>query len=110
LHGSRSALHGRLQSRSLRRPRLEHLLVERAPEPHPRPHLRHVLLEPALHRASTAFNRTGSPMRSRTSSSTDWMSVAPLLSASYAKMGTPSLEACANLVHCRMTCLSRKSG
>ena len=67
--------------------RLAERIVDRLPEPHPRPQLGDVLLEAALHRvASTApaasLSFTGSPMRARTSSSTDWMSCAPLLSAS----------------------------
>ena len=90
--------------------RLRHLLVQRAAHPDPGAHLGDVLLETALHALSTALRRTGAPMRAWTSSSTAWMSCAPLLSESYAKMGMPSLEACANLVHWRITCLSKKSG
>src|SRR6202022_1229636 len=91
--------------------RLRDLLVERAAQPHAGTELGDVLLEAALHLApcagSASLSFTGSPMRPGTSSITAWMSSAPLLSASYAKMGTPSLEACANFVHWRITCLSR---
>src|SRR5438128_922864 len=90
--------------------RLRHLLVQGTAHPDPGADLGDVLLETALHALSTALRRTGAPMRAWTSSSTAWMSCAPLLSESYAKIGMPSLDACANLVHCRITCLSRKSG
>ena len=62
--------------------RLLELLIQRVAQANARPDLGDVFLEAALHALSTALSRTGAPMRSRTSSSTAWMSVAPLLSAS----------------------------
>jgi len=61
--------------------RLGDLLVQSLAQADARPDLRYVLFEAALHALSTALSRTGAPTRACTSSSTAWMSCAPLLSA-----------------------------
>jgi len=58
------------------------LLVQSLAQADARADFRDVFFEAALHALSTALSRTGAPTRACTSSSTAWMSCAPLLSAS----------------------------